>query len=239
MHRANCFVTLTYADEFLPPDYSVDVRVHQLFLKRLRKRFAPQRFRFYLCGEYGELNRRPHYHACLFGLDMPDKRLWKMTDDGPLFTSQILDQVWGFGFTTLGAVTFKSAAYTARYVMKKVTGDRAEKHYQVVHPISGQVVQQRPEYTKMSLKPGIGTAWFEKYKNDVYPDDFIIVNGRKVRPPKYYDVLLERVADLELRQMKRRRILRGKKHSANNTRDRLRVREVVQRARINRLKRSI
>lgn len=33
-------VTLTYADQFLPPDYSVDPRVVQEFMYRLRKMFG-------------------------------------------------------------------------------------------------------------------------------------------------------------------------------------------------------
>ena len=43
----------------------------------------------------------------------------------------------------------------------------------------------------MSRRPGIGKTWFEKYKEDVYPNDFVILRGKKCRPPKYYDKLLE------------------------------------------------
>ena len=46
------------------------------FMKRLRKRFKGKRIRFYMCGEYGEQFDRPHFHACIFGVDFPDKVLF-------------------------------------------------------------------------------------------------------------------------------------------------------------------
>ena len=42
----------------------------------------------------------------------------------------------------------------------------------------------------MSLKPAIGKRWFDTYKTDCYPSDFITQKGRKLRVPKYYDTLL-------------------------------------------------
>jgi len=68
LYERNCFITLTYSDEFLPNDRSVNVRHFQLFMKKLRKRFGPN-IRFYHCGEYGEKTSRPHYHALLFNFD--------------------------------------------------------------------------------------------------------------------------------------------------------------------------
>jgi hypothetical protein len=46
----------------------------------------------------------------------------------------------------------------------------------------------KQEYTTMSRRPGIAADWFAKYYEDVYPSDSIYVNGRVMRPPKYYDV---------------------------------------------------
>lgn len=76
MHEAalwprNCFVTLTYGRGELPPLGSLDHRDFQLFMKRLRVTRSGT-VRFYMCGEYGPTNGRPHYHACLFNVDFPD-----------------------------------------------------------------------------------------------------------------------------------------------------------------------
>ena len=144
MHEHNCFITLTFDEQHLHErknKYSVDVREFQLFMKRLRKRFGAG-IRFYHCGEYGEVCRacaksrtyckcerfyrsigRPHYHACIFGLDFVDKKLFSISPSGcPLYTSDALFELWPFGFHTIGELTFESAAYTARYVMKKING---------------------------------------------------------------------------------------------------------------------
>lgn len=190
LHDQNCFITLTYNDDNLPSDKSVNVRDFQLFMKRLRKKIHPIIVRFFHCGEYGEKNNRPHYHACLFGYDFPDRILFKKTNDVPLFTSALLDSVWGLGFSTIGDVTFDSAAYVARYIMKKVNGDNAKAHYEVFDE-NGEIHNRRPEYTTMSRRPGIARDWFERYQSDIYPADIVVTRGRESRPPRYYDSLYE------------------------------------------------
>ncbi|MFN7611381.1 MAG: hypothetical protein ACK5QX_10675, partial [bacterium] len=62
LHEANSFLTLTYSNEHLPADLSVDVIALQKFMKRLRKALYPAPVRFVACGEYGENTLRPHYH---------------------------------------------------------------------------------------------------------------------------------------------------------------------------------
>ena len=141
LHDFNCFVTLTYSDDHLPSDRSLDVREFQLFMKKLRKHFSSDEFlslypvyyrksgiRFYHCGEYGESKGRPHYHALLFSCDFPDKKRYipkgHVLGNGiKYFTSDILDSVWGKGRCVIGEVTFESASYVARYCMKKQIGD--------------------------------------------------------------------------------------------------------------------
>lgn len=182
LNVANSFITLTYSNAHLPPDGSLNLRHFQLFMKRLRKRLGP--VRFFHCGEYGALNLRPHYHACLFGLEFEDKILHKIDKKTkiPLYKSEILSELWPFGFSTIGDVTFESAAYCARYITKKITGPPAEAHYQNIDQETGEIHQLKPEYTTMSRRPGIGRAWFDKYKSDLYPDDFIILRGKKMKP---------------------------------------------------------
>jgi hypothetical protein len=236
LHADNCYVTFTYSPGFLPPDGGLDKSHFQRFMKRLRRRYAPQLIRYFHCGEYGDQLGRPHYHALLFGIDFPDKVLYK-DDDSPLYTSKILDSIWGYGECKLGAVTFESAAYVARYVMKKVTGDRSKRHYERVNLETGEIVSIQPEYITMSLKPGIGAGWFEKFSSDVFPSDFLIVNGVRVKPPKFFDKLLERSNPLLLEGIKHQRILSASRHKADNTVERLDDREQVATAQFSQLKR--
>ena len=228
LYSDNCFITLTYDNEHLPSDLSLDKSHFVLFMKRLRKKYGDG-IRFFHCGEYGELYKRPHHHACLFNFDFPDKKLWSTREGIPLYTSESLQKLWPYGYSTIGAVTFESAAYVARYVMKKITGDKAEAHYN----------GREPEYITMSRRPGIAREWFEKFKTDVYPQDFCIIrNNIKCKPPKYYDNLYDLTNSEDFRKIKLRR-LKLASQSPNNTPDRLLVRERVKSLKVAKLKRTI
>lgn len=238
LHDNNCFITLTYSDEHLPDDYSVDVRVFQLFMKRLRKKYGSD-IRFFHCGEYGEKYGRPHYHAILFNMDFDDKILLKIVNGQRIYTSDALLSLWPYGFNTVGDVTFQSAAYVARYCLKKLTGPDSEKAYDRIHPVTGELVRVKPEYATMSRRPGIGTAWFKNYKRDVYPHDYVVHDGQKMRPPKFFDGLFEHDNPKEFGRLKGRRMSNARKHEWNNTSERLRVRETVKEAQISQLKRGL
>lgn len=224
-HAQNCFVTLTYADEHLPPDGSLCKRDLTLFLKRLRKSRPGQKIRYFACGEYGERLRRPHYHLILFNY-LPDDMTFKpeklLSDDSfhnnwmrpysalelpkarneahlrdataktfaaePLATDAVgvtyspeLMNIWGKGLVAVGRVTFESAAYVARYCLKKINGDKAEEHYH----------GRQPEYVVMSRRPGIAADWFNEFRNDVYPADCVFSRGHRCKPPRYFDNLLQ------------------------------------------------
>ena len=177
LHDENCFITLTYDEEHLPANGSLDKAAFPKFMKRLRKRFHGRRIRYYHAGEYGDRFGRPHYHSCLFGFDFPDKVSWPRKVDYPVWRSAVLESLWPFGASEVGAVTFESAAYVARYVTKKVTGKKAGEYYRGL----------QPEYSTMSRRPGIGKEWFEQYKCEVYAEDGVVVRGRLMKPPKFYD----------------------------------------------------
>lgn len=235
-HSHNCFLTLTYDDENLPDDMGLHYRHFQLFMKRLRK--AKGKVRFYMCGEYGDLNLRPHFHACVFGCWFDDAVLFKGSGDSCLYTSETLSKLWPYGFATIGDVTFESAAYVARYVMKKVTGDQALDHYRRVSPITGEVFNVEPEFSRMSLKPGIGALWFQKYHRDVYPHDYVVVNGREAKPPRYYDKQLAKLDPFEAEALEVGRLERAMRHADDSTPERLAVRRRVAEARLNLKKRN-
>lgn len=223
LHEKSCFITLTYDDEHLPPDNSLDVKHFQLFMKRLRHHYQPQKIRFFHCGEYGERTNRPHYHAILFGLDFEDKKYFKKSGEHSLFRSDTLENLWHFGHSNIGSVSFESCAYVARYITKKITGDMAGNHY------GGR----RPEYCTMSRRPGIGSGWIKKYKEDVYPSDEVIVRGQQCKPPRFYDRVLEKEFPEEYEVVKARRIADAKanSNSADNSYRRLNDRETCVKAR--------
>jgi len=208
MHERNCFITLTYSDEFLPRDLSLSVVDWQKFAKRLRKRLGP--FRFFHCGEYGEKYLRPHDHALLFGQDFSADRYSFEEKDGSVYwRSPVLEKLWPYGFSTIGNVTMASASYVSKYCMKKLNGEKAERAYQRVDDVTGEVWNVRPEYITMSRRPGLGATWFEKFGDDVFPDDFVVSDGRKFRPPLFYDVLLGRKSQEELLVLKAKRRARA------------------------------
>lgn len=239
LYENNCFLTLTYSDLNLPAFSSLNVRHFQLFMKKLRKKYYPG-IRFFHCGEYGDTTDRPHYHALIFNFDFPDKELYSTNRDGHrLYTSSSLDKLWPLGHSVIGSVSFQSAAYVARYCVKKVTGDFADAYYEVVDSQSGQIGRRQPEYATMSRRPGIGSAWYGKYSSEVFPSDFVVLNGAKMRPPKAYNRFLERDDPKLLARVRGQRVLQAKKHAADNTADRLAVREEVQISRAKILKRGL
>lgn len=226
LHDRNSFITLTYSDENLPKDGSLQVKHFQDFMKRLRWHCGS--VRYFHCGEYGEKFGRPHYHACLFGFDFPDKTHYKTVRGNRLYTSELLNSLWeNKGFCIIGDVTFESAAYVARYITKKITGPKAEDHYSRVNS-KGEIFSLAPEYTTMSRRPGIARDWFKQFSSDVYPKDFVTLRGKKLKPPKYYDSLYEIMSPKEMETLKRERRRNAAKQAENNTYERLRVREKIQ-----------
>jgi len=241
-HEDNCFITLTYDDEHLPRDRSLDVKVFQDFVKRMRKKVG--KFRYFHCGEYGEKEFRPHFHACIFGYDFPDKKFLKRTNTGSnLYRSDILEKLWTFGFSSIGSVTFESAAYVARYIVKKVNGIEAESHYlnmnNFVCEDTGEIYPKKPEYTTMSRRPGIGSIWFDKFQSDVFPSDEVIVRGKQMRPPKYYDGKLEMINPGLFEVIKASRVEEAEKYSHDQTPERLLVREKCKLAKLGLYKRDV
>jgi len=240
LHQDNDYITLTYNTESLPDHRSLKKNHFQRFMKRLRRQLVDKKVRYYMCGEYGEALGRPHYHALLFGYTFPDKKLHKVLRGNPLYVSEMLDRTWGLGHCYIGAVTFKSAAYVARYIMKKQTGDAAERHYTRVDEETGEVHPIIPEYNAMSLRPGIGADWFEEYYPDVFPDDFVVMDGKQHKTPRYYDKLYKRrEGEDALLLVKDRREAAMRARMDEQTPERLAVREKVAESKLKLLKRSL
>ncbi len=180
MHESNLFITLTYEDARLPKNGSLFPEDLSRFIKRLRKT-QERRISFFGCGEYGQINGRPHYHAVLFGIDFLDR--CTLTDDtGRDYDwSRTMEDLWGRGITEIGSVTMASASYVSGYITKKKKRNDFEK----CSPITGEILVQ--EFARMSLRPPIGQGWIKRWWEDVYPRDFVVMNGYEAKPPRYYD----------------------------------------------------
>ena len=232
------FLTLTYADHNLPEDGSLDPNDHKEFVNKLKCRLHRREnrgIRYYMCGEYGEKLGRPHFHYLIFGYGFPDKRKHRVHKGQQYYISEELQKLWPYGHSLVGHVTVESAGYTARYVMKKQTGQAAVQHY-----VNDDGVVLHPEFSRMSLKPGIGASWFAKYgESDVYDSgDFIVIKGRRYSTPRYYDKLLERLDVEKLAEVKDARRSSAEEYASNNSYERLLVRKEVHQRRINRLTRG-
>ena len=245
MHEAslwlnNIFITLTYDNEHLPEHGTLVKKDFQDFMKRLRKKKGAnqhQPIRYYQCGEYGDKFGRPHYHAILFNTNFRDREI--IQGQKGLTQSQTLSKLWGKGHSSIGDVTFQSAAYVAGYVQKKINGQKKDaidpgtglKHYEILTP-NGEIIEKQQEYSTMSRRPGIAGSWFAKHKNDVYPSDNIHINGKEMRPPKYYDRLYEIEYPEDMAQIKESRVKEMKKTAHLRTPEALRQAEKTHKARM-------
>lgn len=239
----NAFVTLTYDDRHLPEDRGLRYVDFQKFMRRLRRFFSPTVIRFYMCGEYGaavppDTLGRPHYHALLFNCRFPDALYFKRVGEFSLYTSKILSDLWPMGNHLIGDVSFESAAYCARYCLEKINGPEAQSHYEIVHSVTGEVTCRAPEFSRMSLRPGIGAPWLGRFMSDVYPRGEVVSRGRLAKSPRYYDILFERSGgDTALMELLRYEL--ASKSADDQSDARLSAKEQVAIARLSQLHRSL
>lgn len=256
LYEDNCFITLTYDDQHLPAHGDLVYPHFQSFMRKLRREYPNRNIRFYMCGEYGSINKRPHYHAILFNFNFPDKKPCGLTKTGlPEFNSETLKKLWGRGRTSLGDATEQSAAYCARYITEKISG--ASDH---IDPKTGRPYRERylrayngnpdsdgvlgvfvtPEFNRMSLKPGIGQGWFDQFYKDVYPEDSVRTrNGRRIKPPRYYDKKYDALEPYEFEDVKQARIVKALKNWEESQPNRLAVKEEVLKAKMSKFNRNL
>lgn len=164
-----CFLTLTYADEYLPyadGGYSLARKDFQLFMKRLRKHANKTKIKYYACGEYGSKTERPHYHAIVFNLPRPfDKYIKK---------------AWTYGHIHVGTVTEASIFYTTKYALKGLRRKKAWEYDEL---------GREPEFQLMSNGLGIS------YQSEAILDYLrthgtkliTLPGGNKKKLPRYYE----------------------------------------------------
>lgn len=156
-----------------------------------------------------------------------------------MYRSAFLEELWPYGHSTIGTATWQSGAYVARYVMKKITGDAALEHYQVIDPDTGEVFDRKPEFNQIGN--GIGLDWFLKYGiPDVYPKGEVITKaGKKMKPPRYYDSKYEGIDPEDMARIKDERMNLAALKRDDNTEERLAVKAKVLDAKLKMLKREL
>lgn len=184
MHQSNIFLTLTYSDAALTSP-RLNYSHFQLFMKSLRERitrdvtntetidrlYVP----YMVTGEYGDKTKRPHWHAILFNYAPEDSKYHYSSDRGDkVYTSKLLQDLWGNGNIEFGSVTMDSAGYVARYSAKKLVHGKDQDHD--YHPIH-----------KTSSRRAIGRSWIEKYFEHPFNHGYVILpDGTHSKIPRYY-----------------------------------------------------
>lgn len=167
LHECSTFVTLTYSDENLPKDGSLQKRDYQLFLKRLRERIKPRRISYYLVGEYGGVTGRPHYHCVLFGFGGTRTGTLSEKSYCPSDSEKDLLDAWSLGHVHVAAVTAASLNYACKHI---ATGQlkAGREHF-----------DRMPEFHRMSLRPAIGlravaefAEWLTSKEGCLYVGEF-------------------------------------------------------------------
>lgn len=156
MHEKSCFVTLTYDEDHLPAGGTLVPREVQLFVKRLRKELPSGSLRYFLVGEYGDKDMRPHYHLALFGYPnclWPSRKLMLRNYEKracDCINCQLLLRVWGKGFIDIEELNPTTAQYIAGYTVKKMTSKDDVR-----------LLGKHPEFARMSNRPGLAAGVIE------------------------------------------------------------------------------
>lgn len=204
LHPENAFITLTYDDAHIPPYGGLRYEDLQKFWKRLRKHLSKtnRNIRYYAVGEYGDDKLRPHYHAVVFGLSFTEDAITIRETPTRLWTSPMLERCWGLGQVSVGNVTFDTANYCASYVTKKLA--QKQKYVRVDQDSGELIALQQP---RAFMSKNLAREWWRQWGAYAAAHDFIVIDGKKMKPPKAYDKWLgaqdpERLAQIKEQRMK-------------------------------------
>lgn len=191
------FLTLTYDDEHLEDlEHSENYDLYSLnyddisaFIKRLRNKFRDSEIDYYLSGEYGDQQFRPHFHVIVYNLPLDDLEYWKTNNQGdPIYTSEVIHSLWQKGICSVSPFNWRSAAYTARYVEKKRDG-RLMCEY--------TAVGLDPEKCRCSRRPGIAHDYYVENFQDIWKNngldvDRTVNSSGHLGIPRYFRKLAEK-----------------------------------------------
>ncbi len=165
--------------------------------------------RTFECGEYGfngtraAIGGNPHYHMIVMNWTVNDLEFDKISKKSglPIYKSKTINKIWGKGHCPIGMIDYKSAAYVARYTMKKNGLAKIKREYYDVVEVNEEtgLPEIKTKYRNkkglqenefISMSQGIGRTWFINNKQEIIENNCIIIssNGevmtRKV--PRYY-----------------------------------------------------
>jgi hypothetical protein len=210
------FLTLTYDDENLCPRHSVHVEHMQKFIRDLRYYIKannlPGKLRYTSRGEYGSENSRPHYHMAAFNLNLPDLEIVGINNSQGTeyysYDSKILTDIWGKGFVHVIKLAFENCLYIAQHhFSEKVDQDIPDHQKAVIHPVTHKIIVDRnPEFSTYSSRPGIGREFFDKYCDEIFVTDSVIINGIKSSVPDYFVKKFRELDPLAHDAVKKKRI---------------------------------
>lgn len=170
-HHCSLFVTLTYDEDCLPENQSIQKSVAQKWIRRLKRYIHPGKVKYLLCGDYGDEGDRPHYHAIIFGMSVKDGFQENVIGRSVVY----YHPTWPYGYIHIGAVTYASARYVIKYIQRKyLTIDWADR----VPPFQLQ-------------SNGIGRKFCEANKQQIKDNLKILVNGKTVGVPRYYKKIID------------------------------------------------
>lgn len=171
LYKENCFLTLTY-DEKKDGYHNVfDYSDIQKFKKRLRahvQRFDGRRIEIFNVHEYGR-NGKKHWHLLVFNFDFRDRRIFTVSNNIPLYTSELLSRLWPAGFSTIGDVSEGSAMYQAQYIEKDLK--------------NGNRTNSKKSHSKHS---GIGKPYFLRHYKQILSLGYVPMSGRKLPVPRSF-----------------------------------------------------
>jgi len=237
-----CFATLTYDDKHIPLYNSLSTeqvlnpqeeqtddwqreqdRNHlSLYWKRerqhQRRNGNTNRLRYYVAGEYGDESSRPHYHACIFGTDLRDEGTYLLRGGKqPLWTSEALKKRWGLGNIAIGKLNFATARYTASYIVKKLNRKQV---YRRIDENTGELIAV--VQPKAYMSKNIGKDWWNRYRHFVTAHDFVVIEGKRQKPPKAHDRWLAERSEIASQMVKQQRMEHAKEETEEQTRARAR-----------------
>lgn len=238
-HERNCFITITYSDDYLPKR-GVSKKHIQDFFKRLRRRLGYHNLiddqiglRYFLCGEYGSTTYRPHYHAIVFGYKPFDLVYFGFDQDTKqeIYISPWLSSVWGMGNVIVGQnVTFETCAYVARYVMKKLEVDSKNDEF---------YKNFNKDFILCSRRPALGYKFFAENQREIERLDKVLIrDGVQCLPPRYYSRKIKESNPEKYEEIKQKRIDNAPKETLARAYARLRAAGALKKQQIENLKRK-
>ena len=171
--------------------------------------------RFCVAPEYGGQTLRPHFHGNYFNMWIPDLVRFSDGKNGiPRLRSKMIEDAWGKGIIDIQPFGPGSAAYLTKHHSKQ-NGESMklflkQRHYAIsekwkaynkeltgleipFNPETGEILPETMPLPRVyaSTNPGIGKRFYERYKDEIYQTDSIIMKGVELPVPKYYDRLLK------------------------------------------------